>query len=188
MISRFGIVDISPTTYFGGEFIGAKAVVDEAIAISATIIREGHEGFDAFAVLVDENGKISSREKMLELWPNSQRFQAQLRPKALGNWSFYIEVTSENPGEFAKSLVAKSESYPIKVERERALIGNWYEFFPRSEGAIKNSDGSITSGNFRSAANRIADVAKMGFDVLYLPPIHPIGYSHRKGKNNSLSA
>ena len=51
MISRFGIIDISPTTFFNGEFIGAKAVVDEAVAISATIIREGHEGFDAFAVL-----------------------------------------------------------------------------------------------------------------------------------------
>ena len=45
MISRFGIVDVSPITFFGGEFIGAKAVVDEAVAISATIIREGHEGF-----------------------------------------------------------------------------------------------------------------------------------------------
>jgi starch synthase (maltosyl-transferring) len=188
MISRFGIIDISPTTFFNGEFISAKAVVDEAVTISATIIREGHEGFDAFAVLVDESGKISSREKMLEIWPSSQRFEAHLRPKVLGNWSFYIEVTSENPGEFAKALITKSESYPIKVERERALIGNWYEFFPRSEGAIKNSDGSITSGNFRSAADRIADVAKMGFDVLYLPPIHPIGYSHRKGKNNSLTA
>ncbi|MFM7356474.1 MAG: maltotransferase domain-containing protein, partial [Actinomycetota bacterium] len=188
MISRFGIVDISPTTFFGGEFIGAKAVVDEAVAISATIIREGHEGFDAYAVLVDENGKISSREKMVEIWPNSQRFEAHLRPKALGNWSFYIEVSSQNPGEFAKNLMTKSESYPIRVERERALIGNWYECFPRSEGAKKNSDGSISSGNFRSAADRIEDVAKMGFDVLYLPPIHPIGYSHRKGRNNSLTA
>ena len=164
MISRFGIVDISPITFFGGEFIGAKAVVDEAVAISATIIREGHEGFDAYAVLVDENGKISSREKMVEIWPNSQRFEAHLRPKALGNWSFYIEVSAQNPGEFAKTLIKKSESYPIKVERERALVGNWYEFFPRSEGAIKNSDGSISSGNFRSAADRIEDVAKMGFD------------------------
>lgn len=188
MISRFGIIDISPATFFGGEFIGAKAVVNEAVAISATIIREGHEGFDAFAVLVDESGKIASREKMVEIWPNSQRFEAFLRPKALGNWSFYIEVSAENPGEFAKTLMTKSESYPIKVERERALIGNWYEFFPRSEGAKKNSDGSISSGNFRSAAERIEDVAKMGFDVLYLPPIHPIGYSHRKGRNNSLTA
>ena len=134
MISRFGIIDISPATFFGGEFIGAKAVVDEAVAVSATIIREGHESFDAFAVLVDESGKIASREKMVEIWPNSQRFEAHLRPKALGNWSFYIEVSAQNPGEFAKTLMTKSESYPIKVERERALIGNWYEFFPRSEG------------------------------------------------------
>ena len=188
MIYRFGISDISPATFFGGEFIGAKAVVDEALAISATIIRAGHEGFEAFAVLIDEKGKIASRQKMVEVWPNSSRFEAHLRPNSLGDWSFYIEVMAENPGEFAMTLTAKSESYPIKVERVRALVGNWYEFFPRSEGAIKNSDGSITSGNFRSAADRIEGVARMGFDVLYLPPIHPIGYSHRKGKNNSLTA
>ena len=73
------------------------------------------------------------------------------------------------------------------VERERALFGSWYEFFPRSEGAIKNKDGSITSGNFKTAIKSLERVSKMGFDVLYLPPIHPIGSKFRKGKNNSLT-
>ena len=188
MIGRFPILDISPVTYFGGEFIGAKAIPNEQLPIGATIIREGHDSFEAFAILIDPNGKEVERALMREIWPKSSRYEAFLTPNRIGNWKFFIEVSADNPGDFKKTLISKSEIYPIKVERERALVGSWYEFFPRSEGAIKNSDGSITSGTFKSAAKRIPAVAEMGFDVLYIPPIHPIGYSHRKGKNNSLLA
>jgi starch synthase (maltosyl-transferring) len=84
------------------------------------------------------------------------------------------------------SLVTDSETLPLRVERERAGVGNWYEFFPRSEGAKQAKDGSWSSGTFRTAAKRIPAVAAMGFDVLYLPPIHPIGETFRKGPNNTL--
>jgi starch synthase (maltosyl-transferring) len=84
------------------------------------------------------------------------------------------------------SLITDSASLPLRVERERAGVGNWYEFFPRSEGAKQAKDGTWTSGTFRTAAKRIPAVAAMGFDVLYLPPIHPIGESFRKGPNNTL--
>ena len=188
MIGRFPILDISPVTYFGGEFIGAKAIPNERLPIGATIIREGHDSFEAFAVLVDPKGKEVTRTPMREIWPKSARYEAFLTPDKVGNWSFFIEVTGENPGESKKVLISRSDRYPIKVERERALVGSWYEFFPRSEGATKNSDGSITPGDLKSAAKRIPAVAAMGFDVLYIPPIHPIGYAHRKGKNNSLVA
>jgi starch synthase (maltosyl-transferring) len=188
MIGRFPILDISPVTVFGGELIGAKAIPNERLPISATIIREGHDTFQAFAILVDPKGKEVARVAMREIWPKSARYEALLTPDKVGNWSFYIEVSAENPGDFKKTLVSKSDIYPIKVERERALVGSWYEFFPRSEGATKNQDGSITPGNFKSAAKRIPAVAEMGFDVLYIPPVHPIGYAHRKGKNNSLVA
>ncbi len=188
MIGRFPILDISPVTYFGGEFIGAKAIPNERLPIGATIIREGHDSFEAFAVLVDPKGKEVTRTPMREIWPKSARYEAFLSPDKVGNWSFFIEVTAENPGEFKKVLISRSDRYPIKVERERALVGSWYEFFPRSEGATKNLDGSITPGDLKSASKRIPAVAAMGFDVLYIPPIHPIGYSHRKGKNNSLVA
>ncbi len=83
------------------------------------------------------------------------------------------------------SLVTTSEELSLRVERERAAVGSWYEFFPRSEGAKKHRDGSWTSGTFRTAAKRLPAVAAMGFDVVYLPPIHPIGHSFRKGPNNS---
>jgi starch synthase (maltosyl-transferring) len=86
------------------------------------------------------------------------------------------------------SLETISEQYTVCVERERAGVGNWYEFFPRSIGATKNADGTWESGTFATAATRLPGVAAMGFDVLYLPPIHPIGFSFRKGPNNSLTA
>ena len=86
-----------------------------------------------------------------------------------------------------RRLASLSEKYPIRADHSRALVGSWYEFFPRSEGAILNRDGSKISGTFKTASKRIPAVADMGFDVLYLPPIHPIGQSHRKGRNNSLT-
>jgi len=81
--------------------------------------------------------------------------------------------------------VTATQSFPIMVERERALYGSWYEFFPRSEGATVKPP---KSGTFATAQKRLDEVAAMGFDVVYLPPIHPIGRAHRKGLNNSLVA
>ncbi len=74
-----------------------------------------------------------------------------------------------------RDFVTVTEPYPLRVERERALYGNWYEFFPRSEG-----------GTLRNAAERLPAIAAMGFDVIYLPPVHPIGEVNRKGPNNTL--
>jgi len=86
-----------------------------------------------------------------------------------------------------RRLASQSERYPVRSDHPRALVGSWYEFFPRSEGAVLNTDGAITSGTFKTAAQRIPAVAAMGFDILYLPPIHPIGTAHRKGRNNTLT-
>jgi starch synthase (maltosyl-transferring) len=85
------------------------------------------------------------------------------------------------------SLTTESAPRSIRVERTRAGVGGWYEFFPRSEGAVRHADGSWRSGTFRTAAKRIPAVAAMGFDVLYLPPVHPIGVAFRKGPNNTMT-
>ena len=85
------------------------------------------------------------------------------------------------------SLDTYSEKRTLVVERTEAGRANWYEFFPRSEGAKKQADGTWKSGTFRTAAKRLPAVAKMGFNVLYLPPIHPIGTINRKGPNNTLT-
>ncbi len=71
--------------------------------------------------------------------------------------------------------------FPLVVDRERARFSAWYELFPRSCGADPD-----THGTFRDCEARLPYVAEMGFDVLYLPPIHPIGRERRKGRNNSV--
>lgn len=87
-----------------------------------------------------------------------------------------------------RDLEETTRRYPIRVDRERALVGSWYEIFPRSIGATQDADGVWTSGTLRSAAADLPRIAQMGFDVAYLTPIHPIGLTMRKGKNNSLTA
>ncbi|WP_063785087.1 alpha-1,4-glucan--maltose-1-phosphate maltosyltransferase [Streptomyces sp. XY332] len=87
-----------------------------------------------------------------------------------------------------RELVSASKALPLVVERKRALFGSWYEMFPRSEGAVVEPGEQPVSGTFRSAADRLPAIAAMGFDVVYLPPIHPIGSTYRKGPNNTLSA
>lgn len=88
-----------------------------------------------------------------------------------------------------RSHACASEVFTINCERTRAGVGAWYEFFPRSEGAKFDAKSKTwTSGTFKTAGKRLSAVAAMGFDVLYLPPIHPIGRSFRKGPNNTLTA
>src|SRR5690606_10777463 len=76
-----------------------------------------------------------------------------------------------------------SNMYPLTVDRRRARYASWYELFPRSQGA-----GRDTHGTFLDVVNRLPDIAAMGFDVLYFPPIHPSGRANRKGRNNALRA
>ena len=89
-----------------------------------------------------------------------------------------------------RELVTQSPAYPLVVHRQRALYGAWYEFFPRSEGVQVDPMGrrEPIGGTLRSAACRLEQIAAMGFDVVYLAPVHPIGTTARKGKNNALVA
>ena len=88
-----------------------------------------------------------------------------------------------------RELVTASEEYRLWVDRERALFSAWYEFFPRSEGVPPPPPGKRPRhGTFATARSRLPGVAAMGFDILYLPPIHPIGRVNRKGPNNALTA
>ncbi|MCU1615746.1 MAG: putative glucanase glgE [Frankiales bacterium] len=91
-------------------------------------------------------------------------------------------VLQEHP---VRELVTSSPRYEVWVDRPRALYGSWYEFFPRSEGPVVG--GTATHGTFATAQERLPAIADMGFDVVYLPPIHPIGAVNRKGRNNTLS-
>ncbi|WP_277455762.1 alpha-1,4-glucan--maltose-1-phosphate maltosyltransferase [Janibacter sp. DB-40] len=88
-----------------------------------------------------------------------------------------------------REMVTPSADLPLLVERELALYGSWYEIFPRSEGAhVDEITGHWVSGTLRTAARRLPAIAGMGFDVVYLTPVHPIGTTARKGPNNTLDA
>jgi len=79
--------------------------------------------------------------------------------------------------------LSRSAIYPLVVDRSRARAGAWYEMVPRSQGRIAGRHGT-----FDDCISRLPDVAALGFDVLYLTPIHPIGRTNRKGRNNALRA
>lgn len=95
------------------------------------------------------------------------------------------QIFAERP---LTSLRSTAPEQTLLVERVTAGVGAWYEFFPRSEGAKRLKDGTVKTGTFRTAAKRLPGVAQMGFDVIYLVPIHPIGTTNRKGRNNTLVA
>jgi starch synthase (maltosyl-transferring) len=79
--------------------------------------------------------------------------------------------------------LTRSHIFPVLVERERARAGAWYEMVPRSQSTVPGRHGT-----FDDCIARVPEIAELGFDVLYLTPIHPVGRTNRKGKNNSLKA
>jgi starch synthase (maltosyl-transferring) len=83
----------------------------------------------------------------------------------------------------ANELSTKSIVLPWRVERKKALFSTWYEFFPRSASREEGRHGT-----FKDCEALLPRVAKMGFDTLYFPPVHPIGEVNRKGKNNATDA
>lgn len=128
-------------------------------------------------------GKLSTVKKtertLLEQW--SQKLAAAAGEDAV------ILSRDETVGRIAgtsvpSDTVTSSMMYMLESERPKALFSTWYELFPRSCGT------QGTHGTFKDVIDLLPEIAHMGFDVLYLPPIHPIGRIKRKGKNNSLTA
>ena len=120
---------------------------------------------------------------------------ARLRDPVIPPWDRLAaaddaEITGILDAAPLRELVTRSAPFPLVVHRQRALYGAWYEFFPRSEGVQTDPMGrrEPVSGTLRAAARRLEAIAGMGFDVVYLPPIHPIGTTFRKGRNNALQA
>ena len=82
-------------------------------------------------------------------------------------------------------LITRSPAVQLWVDRPLAEFGSWYEFFPRSAGAEVDEQGlPLRHGTFADATAQLPRIARMGFDIVYLPPIHPIGEVNRKGRNN----
>ena len=114
---------------------------------------------------------------------------ARLESLAAANLPFYDSPITDDLIALAAKYpdLAYATKYPIDlplwVDRERAIYSSWYELFPRSTSPIPGKHGTL-----RDVETRLPEIAAMGFDVLYLPPIHPIGKAFRKGPNNSVTA
>ena len=148
-------------------FLEARLLLERVKASLDQSDRRGHELLDASIHAADDTGR-----------PAGARLAA-LQDPAL------TALLLANP---LRELVTVEGPYPAYADRPRALFSSWYEFFPRSEGATKDPvTGRVTSGSFRTAAKRLDAVKEMGFDVIYLPPVHPIGEVNRKGPNNTLT-
>jgi starch synthase (maltosyl-transferring) len=114
--------------------------------------------------------------------------------KALADWAKRLRSNTEAALDEEMAAIAARHpdrslearwplEMPLTVERARARFSTWYELFPRSAAAEPGRHGT-----FKDVEKRLAYVAELGFDVLYLPPIHPVGRERRKGKNNAVSA
>jgi starch synthase (maltosyl-transferring) len=209
--ARIQIQEVSPQVDCGRYAV--KRTVGDRVEVSARIFRDGHEtlgaavrhkgpdatrwsetplealGNDAWAgsFEVDRPGLWSFR---IEAWVDRvASFQDELRRKVaaghadltgelsegavlLGDEDLTVEKALAAPGG-ARSEKAWSATYSVDVDRVLGRFGSWYELFPRSWGG------------FAGVRKLLPHFAELGFDVLYLPPIHPIGVTNRKGRNNS---
>lgn len=158
--------------------IKLRAGVDEEL-----MMLEGAKLIRNFALGSTAKGDSKSLDSIAELLQDQSKSPAaRLEGAIIKGMS---ELAKNNP---LRNLLSESESRVIRCEVKLAGFGQWYEFFPRSEGAKRAKDGTWASGNFKTAIKRLDAVADMGFNILYLPPIHPIGLAHRKGPNNTLNA
>ncbi|PYR62248.1 MAG: alpha-1,4-glucan--maltose-1-phosphate maltosyltransferase [Acidobacteria bacterium] len=123
------------------------------------------------AVKDDAGWLLAQADALSEATPVSQRVETALGDELGALMDAYAD----------RSRATMTTSLRVWVDRERARFGAWYEMFPRSAGHAPDR-----SGTFRDAAAHLPYVADLGFDVVYLPPIHPIGKSFRKGRNNGL--
>ncbi|QHN30470.1 DUF3416 domain-containing protein [Gordonia amarae] len=131
--------------------------------------------------LVPEESRARLDEAIAALRSPRRRIENRVGP---GTGDDIADLLGRYP---VRELVTKSRTYRVWVDRRRALYGSWYEFFPRSTGGW-DTEGNPVHGTFLTAVNDLPRIAGMGFDVVYLPPIHPIGEVNRKGPNNTLIA
>ncbi len=212
--ARIQILEVAPQVDCGRYPV--KRTVGDTVEVTARIFRDGHEtlgaavrhqglgatrwsetpleplGNDVWAgsFVVDRPGLWSFR---IEAWVERvASFQQELRRKVaagqadltgelsegaalLGEEELTIEQALAAPTG-ARSEQARSATYSVDVDRVLARFGAWYELFPRSWGG------------FAGVRELLPRFAELGFDVLYLPPIHPIGHTNRKGRNNAETA
>jgi starch synthase (maltosyl-transferring) len=135
------------------------------------------------AELIDATAQRAEKDDRAQLRRWAEHLRQEKEPRALRAVAMdeaMNAVAIRYPDRAGEATFATE--LPLIVDRERARCGAWYEMFPRSCAGKPGTHGTL-----RDCEQRLPYVAKMGFDVLYLPPIHPIGRERRKGRNNTLS-
>jgi starch synthase (maltosyl-transferring) len=121
-------------------------------------------------------GEVAEHVRALATTMASEAEPLEARLRAARDETLAAEVY----GPLEPAELARSPLYEVLVDRPEATFAAWYELFPRSQSRRPG-----VHGTFADTARRLPEIAALGFDVVYLPPIHPIGVTHRKGKNNS---
>lgn len=137
------------------------------------------EGAELLFTIID---KVNLEEKeyllhLIFIFKNTEKYAEAVKEAISDKLALIFKNNPE------KTLTQTSGEYPVYVDRKKARFSTWYEFFPRSASEQEGKHGS-----FKDCLKLLPRVAKMGFDTLYFPPIHPIGEINRKGKNNTTVA
>jgi starch synthase (maltosyl-transferring) len=195
-LPRIVIQNVRPRTTTGA--FPAKAVVGMPVRVRAEIFRDGHDVLAACVCWRPVSEAAWRRAPLCHV--GNDEWEGSFTPTELGAHVFRVEAWTDHVGTVRARIAAKraagedtavdeqelalaagrppgdltvGDPMPLWVDRRRAQVGAWYELFPRSEGGL--------AGTIRA----LPRVAAMGFDVLYLPPIHPIGRTARKGRDNA---
>ncbi|MER3452636.1 MAG: alpha-1,4-glucan--maltose-1-phosphate maltosyltransferase [Acidimicrobiia bacterium] len=198
MLPRIQIQNVRPRTTTGA--FPAKGVEGLPVRVRAEIFRDGHDLLGA-RVLWRPVGGSWTAAPLTER--GNDEWEGSFVPAGLGLHEFVVEAWTDRAATLRRDIAAKqaagddvsaeraelaacagrpfedltrSPVFQLWVDRRRAQVGAWYELFPRSEGGLA---GTIEA---------LPRIAAMGFDVLYLPPIHPIGTTARKGRDGALVA
>lgn len=131
-------------------------------------------------ILIEASDSLQQNADEMAQW--SELFKNSSSPQDAVSLALREDVGAVMYHYRPEELITKSNAYLIEIERKKAAFSTWYELFPRSA-----SEEPGRHGTFKDVSRLLPRVAKMGFDVLYFPPIHPIGEKNRKGRNNSLT-
>jgi len=140
LINRIPASDISPTIWFGGEFVPVKTIPFEKFKVEATVIRDGHDAYGAEAVVLDSKGNEISRSVMRENWPGTNRYEAWVNTNGLGDFTFHIEtydhpyLTWEHDGAIK---IAANVDAELMCEIGALLFEEKIAADPKSEALLK---------------------------------------------------
>ncbi|MDO4760542.1 MAG: DUF3416 domain-containing protein [Corynebacterium sp.] len=161
--------------------VTTKIEAGQSVTELANDLEYGAQLFERAAAGLSEN---LQRSALLAVAKELRDETAPLRTRVAPGLSVEVtEILSENP---LRLLVTSGDTHKVLVERRDALVNSWYELFPRSTGGW-DDEGKPVHGTFDTTAAALDRVARMGFDTVYFPPIHPIGEVNRKGRNNTLT-